>query len=59
MVKLAGETEIIARDADRRQIGPGTVVLLEDTTGKGHHSRVLGPGDDMWFVAGLAEQESS
>jgi hypothetical protein len=40
MVKLAGETEIVASDGERRQIGPGMVVLLEDTTGKGHHSRV-------------------
>jgi hypothetical protein len=59
MVKLAGETEIVASDGERRQIGPGTVLLLEDTTGKGHYSRVLGPGDDQWFVAALAEQESS
>ena len=59
MVKLAGVTEIIASDGVRRQIGPGMVVLLEDTTGKGHYSRVLGPGDDEWFVAALAEQESN
>ena len=58
MVKLAGESEIIASDGERRQVGPGGVVLLEDTGGKGHYSRVLGPEDDVWFVAALAEQES-
>jgi hypothetical protein len=37
MVKLAGEAEIIASDGERRQVGPGMVVLLEDTSGKGHY----------------------
>jgi hypothetical protein len=35
------------------------VLLIEDTSGKGHCSRVFGPGDDEWFVAGLDEQERS
>ena len=43
MIKLAGETEFVASDGERRQIGPGTVLLIEDTSGKGHTSRVLGP----------------
>jgi hypothetical protein len=59
MVKLAGETEVIASDGERRQFSPGMVALAEDTRGKGHYSRALGPDDDVWFVAALAEQESS
>jgi hypothetical protein len=55
MVKLAGETEVVASDGERRQFGPGMVALVEDTTGKGHYSRVLGPDDDVWFVAALAD----
>jgi hypothetical protein len=59
MIKLAGQTEFVASDGERREIGPGTVLLIEDTSGKGHTSRVLGPGDDEWFVAGLDELERS
>jgi hypothetical protein len=42
MFHLAGEIEGETSDGERRTIGPGTVVLLEDTTGKGHRSRVVG-----------------
>ena len=59
MVKLRGETELIASDGERRELGPGAVLLLEDTVGKGHYSRVLGPDDDQWFVAALAPSEST
>jgi hypothetical protein len=31
------------------------MALVEDTSGKGNHSRALGPDDDVWFVAALAE----
>jgi len=30
-------------DGDRRRIGPGDLVLLEDTYGKGHVTRLLSP----------------
>jgi hypothetical protein len=54
MVKLTGVTEVLASDGERRELGPGIVLLLEDITGKGHYSRVMGPDDDEWFVAALA-----
>jgi hypothetical protein len=57
MVKLAGETEFVASDGERRRIAPGMVLVLEDTGGKGHQSRVVGPDDDARFVAALADQE--
>ena len=59
MVKLRGTTELIASDGERRELGPGAVLLLEDTVGRGHHSRILGPDDDQWFVAALAAAEST
>jgi len=59
MVKLCGKSEIIASDGERRELGPGAVLLLEDTVGKGHYSRVIGPDDDQWFVAALAPSEST
>jgi hypothetical protein len=55
MVKLTGVTEILASDGEGREFGPGTVLLVEDAAGKGQYSRVLGPDDDRWFVAVLAE----
>jgi len=59
MVKLCGKTEFTASDGERRELGPGTVPLIEDTVGRGHCSRVLGPDDDQWFVAALATSEST
>ncbi len=41
-VLLAGVLDIEASDGEQRRFGPGSVVLLEDTTGIGHRSRVVG-----------------
>jgi hypothetical protein len=43
IVALAGELEIVASDGEVRRVLPGTVVLLEDTTGHGHTTRNVGP----------------
>lgn len=42
---LNGEMEFEASDGERRRYAPGNALLLEDTTGKGHRSRVLGTAD--------------
>ena len=39
IVNLTGEVEITASDGEVRRFGPGTIMLAEDTTGKGHLSR--------------------
>ena len=39
---LSGEIEVETSDGKKRRIGPGSIVLVEDTTGKGHRSRVVG-----------------
>jgi hypothetical protein len=44
-VYVAGEIEAQVSDGEVRRAGPGTVVLVEDTTGKGHTSRVVGAED--------------
>jgi hypothetical protein len=36
------EMEFEASDGERRSMVPGSALLLEDTTGKGHRSRVVG-----------------
>jgi len=40
--QLSGTLEIKVSDGQVRQFSPGSLVLLEDTTGKGHCTRVLG-----------------
>ncbi|CAG9176748.1 hypothetical protein LMG23992_03323 [Cupriavidus laharis] len=39
---LDGEMEFEASDGERRSLVAGGALLLEDTTGKGHRSRVVG-----------------
>lgn len=41
-VYLSGSGEMTASDGEVRALLPGTVLLAEDTTGKGHVSRVTG-----------------
>lgn len=42
VITLSGEAEVEASDGEVRRIGPGTVMLAEDTTGKGHITRAVG-----------------
>ena len=42
---LSGEVECTVSDGERRVFGPGSVVLVEDTSGKGHASKVVGSKD--------------
>jgi hypothetical protein len=48
MFSLAGELEVQVSDGETRRIGPGTILLVEDTVGKGHVTRVL--GDERGFM---------
>lgn len=45
VVHLQGEAEIEASDGEVRHLGPGSVVLVEDTHGKGHTTRKVGDVD--------------
>ncbi len=47
VVTLAGEAEVEASDGEVRRIGPGTVMLAEDTTGKGHITRGVGAAERL------------
>jgi hypothetical protein len=50
---LSGESEAQASDGEVRQFGPGSILLVEDTWGKGHISRVVGEKDMMVAVVQL------
>ena len=52
---LAGEVEGEASDGEVRRFGPGDVVLLEDTVGKGHRSRVVGNQEAVMAVVQLED----
>ncbi|MCJ7694053.1 MAG: hypothetical protein MUO40_01370 [Anaerolineaceae bacterium] len=41
-IYLSGKIEAAVSDGEVRVFGPGSITLLEDTTGKGHTSRVVG-----------------
>jgi hypothetical protein len=42
VVNLTGSVEIEVGDGDKRLLGPGTILLAEDLTGRGHISRNVG-----------------
>lgn len=47
---LSGELEAEVSDGEVRRFGPGSVVQLEDTGGKGHVTRVIGDEDVLAAV---------
>jgi hypothetical protein len=52
---VSGEWEIEVSDGEVRCFGPGTIMLVEDTTGKGHFSRVIGESESICGVVHLAD----
>lgn len=52
---LAGEMAFEASDGEVRRVGAGSALLLEDTTGKGHQSRVLGEAPATLAVVQLGD----
>jgi hypothetical protein len=54
-VVLQGEYELTASDGDVRSFGPGGLLLLEDTWGKGHSTRMISREGGMVLGIALAE----
>lgn len=54
IVNLEGSVEIITSDGESRVIGPGEIILAEDTSGKGHRSRAVAGGTRRSLVIPLA-----
>jgi hypothetical protein len=54
VVTLSGEMEVTTTDGAVRRFGPGSLWLVDDTTGRGHNTRVL--TDWTGFGVDLAEQ---
>jgi len=54
---LTGEWEVTASDGETRRFGVGSVLLVEDTTGKGHTSRVVSKVDSVAAMVQLGEAQ--
>ncbi len=57
MIYLTGCVESQTSDGKQRTFGPGSAVLVEDTHGKGHRSRMVGTKDVLMAVVQLNEGE--
>jgi hypothetical protein len=54
-VVLSGEWEVTASDGESRRFPGGSVLLVEDTTGRGHSSRVIGEKDSLAIMVQLGD----
>ena len=54
-VYISGQIEAKVSDGEVRVFGPGSITLLEDTTGKGHTSRVVGNQEVLSVVIQLED----
>ena len=52
---LSGESEAQVSDGEVRRFGPGSILLAEDTSGKGHVSRVVSSKDMVVAVVQLPD----
>ena len=55
LVTLVGNVEFETSDGTLREFGPGSVVLVEDTTGVGHQTRFAGGQEHVTLFIPLAE----
>lgn len=52
---LSGEWKFTASDGEVRHFSPGAILLVEDTTGKGHTSQVVSDSAALAVVAQLSD----
>ena len=57
VVTLRGTSEIEIGDGSTITLGPGHILLAEDTTGQGHISRAVGTEDRISLFIPLADQD--
>ena len=53
IVQLDGTVEVEVSDGEKRLFGPGSALLVEDTSGKGHVTRNVSGGPRSTLVAQL------
>jgi hypothetical protein len=47
LIAVQGMSEVTAGDGEVRRFGPGSIVLMDDLTGKGHITRAVGKVDHI------------
>lgn len=52
---LSGEVEVQVSDGEVRRFGTGSIVLVEDTIGKGHISKVVSSVDNVVAMVQFSE----
>jgi quercetin dioxygenase-like cupin family protein len=55
VVNVTGSLEVTVSDGTKRLFGPGTILLAEDVTGKGHTSRGTGAQERLSLFIPLAD----
>jgi hypothetical protein len=55
VVTLSGESEVELEGGKKLRLGPGHILLAEDTTGQGHISRAIGTGDRISLFIPIAD----
>ncbi|WP_298434036.1 cupin [uncultured Jannaschia sp.] len=50
LVPTAGRIRVTASDGEAREIAPGRIWLMEDRSGKGHHTEVIGDEDFLCVI---------
>lgn len=53
LVTVQGEYEVTAGDGTKRRFPIGSIVLVEDTTGTGHSTKITSAGEALVFAVGL------
>lgn len=54
-ITLSGEIEVETEDGTVRRFGPGSVILAEDLTGRGHTTKVVSAEPRYFVVVHLAD----
>ena len=58
-VVLGGEWEVTASDGESRRFAAASALLVEDTTGTGHSSRVMSNTESVAVVVALTQEQKS
>ena len=59
IIHLTGAIEVETSTAETRRFGPGSVLLAEDMTGKGHITRGLSEGERLMLVIELPDDPAA
>jgi len=58
VITLSGQGELEVSGGKKIRVGPGHIDLVEDTTGKGHITRVTGTEDRLTLQLPLSDQSN-